>query len=128
MPAAASLLPLTCEMCHMFQDTLNGSASNNPFFTSVASITVHVKDVDNRPPWFQPCLRTNLGMAKLCVSTGYRGRVNLTEKEVSDSSPHSICPNTRRSVLEHKDFTSSSFIILKFLIDFLTVLPSQPCI
>ncbi|TNM90617.1 cadherin-related family member 5 [Takifugu flavidus] len=63
------------------QDIFNGSASNKPFFTSVASITVHVKDVDNRPPWFQPCSRTNLGMAKLCVSGGYRGRVNLTEKE-----------------------------------------------
>ncbi|XP_019112627.2 cadherin-related family member 5 [Larimichthys crocea] len=63
------------------QDTFNGSASDEPFFTSVASITVNVKDVDNRPPWFQPCLRTNLGLAKLCVSTGYRGKVNLTEKE-----------------------------------------------
>ncbi|XP_075328617.1 cadherin-related family member 5-like [Odontesthes bonariensis] len=65
------------------QDTLNGSATNEPFFTSVATITVHVKDVDNRPPWFQPCLRTNLGIAKLCVSSGYRGKVNLTEKEAS---------------------------------------------
>uniref|UniRef100_A0AAQ5Z9D6 Cadherin domain-containing protein n=1 Tax=Amphiprion ocellaris TaxID=80972 RepID=A0AAQ5Z9D6_AMPOC len=63
------------------QDTFNGSASNEPFFTSVATITVHVKDVDNRPPWFQPCLRTNLAIAKLCVSSGYRGKVNLTEKE-----------------------------------------------
>ncbi|XP_023264190.1 cadherin-related family member 5-like [Seriola lalandi dorsalis] len=63
------------------QDTFNGSASNEPFFTSVATITVQVRDVDNRPPWFQPCLRTNLGIAKLCVSSGYRGRVNLTEKE-----------------------------------------------
>ncbi|XP_028999504.1 cadherin-related family member 5 isoform X2 [Betta splendens] len=63
------------------QDTFNGSASNKPFFTSVATITIHVKDVDNRPPWFQPCLRTNLGIAKLCVSSGYRGKVNLTEKE-----------------------------------------------
>ncbi|XP_033481716.1 cadherin-related family member 5 [Epinephelus lanceolatus] len=63
------------------QDTLDGSASNEPFFTSVATILVQVKDVDNRPPWFQPCMRTNLGIAKLCVSTGYRGKVNLTEKE-----------------------------------------------
>nr|XP_020475554.1 cadherin-related family member 5-like [Monopterus albus] len=63
------------------QDTSSGSTSSEPFFTSVATITVHVKDVDNRPPWFQPCLRTNSGIAKLCVSTGYRGKVNLTEKE-----------------------------------------------
>lgn len=79
----ASLLALISEMCHGFQDTFNGSASNEPFFTSVATVTVHVRDIDNRPPWFQPCLRTNLGLAKLCVSTGYRGRVNLTEKEVT---------------------------------------------
>lgn len=70
------------DLCRVFQDTFNGSASNKPFFTSVASITVMVKDIDNRPPWFQPCLRASLGTAKLCVSTGYRGRVNLTEKEV----------------------------------------------
>ncbi|XP_006810858.1 cadherin-related family member 5-like, partial [Neolamprologus brichardi] len=63
------------------QDTFNGSASNKPFFTSVATITVRVKDVDNRPPWFHPCTRTNLGTAKLCVSSGYRGKVNLTEKQ-----------------------------------------------
>ncbi|CAL8243574.1 unnamed protein product [Lota lota] len=63
------------------QDILNGSTSNKPFFTSVATITVHVKDIDNRPPWYQPCVRANLGMAKLCISTGYKGRVNLTEKE-----------------------------------------------
>ncbi|XP_071394869.1 cadherin-related family member 5 [Centroberyx affinis] len=63
------------------QDTFNGSSSDKPFFTSVATITVQVKDVDNRPPWFQPCMRANLGIAKLCVSTGYRGKVNLTEKE-----------------------------------------------
>ncbi|XP_061565061.1 cadherin-related family member 5 [Cololabis saira] len=63
------------------RDTFNGSASDQPFFTSVATITVHVKDVDNRPPWFQPCTKMSLGMAKLCVTTGYRGKVNLTEKE-----------------------------------------------
>ncbi|XP_042372217.1 cadherin-related family member 5-like, partial [Plectropomus leopardus] len=74
------------------QDTLEGSTSNEPFFTSVATITVQVKDIDNRPPWFQPCLRTNLGIAKLCVSSGYRGKVNLTEKEVS----RSICFDTRK--------------------------------
>lgn len=81
-PPAAPVVLLTCKMCCVFQDTFNGSASNKPFFTSVASITVLVKDIDNRPPWFQPCLRASFGTAKLCVSTGYRGRVNLTEKEV----------------------------------------------
>lgn len=84
----------------MLQDIFNGSASNKPFFTSVASITVHVKDVDNRPPWFQPCSRTNLGMAKLCVSGGYRGRVNLTEKEVSASTrgQRRFCPGLTEDI------------------------------
>ncbi|XP_052358108.1 cadherin-related family member 5-like isoform X2 [Oncorhynchus keta] len=63
------------------QDTYNVSESGEPSFTAVVTITVNVKDVDNRPPWFQPCVRTNLGIAKLCVSSGYRAKVNLTEKE-----------------------------------------------
>ncbi|XP_072321408.1 cadherin-related family member 5 isoform X2 [Eucyclogobius newberryi] len=63
------------------QDTFNGSASNKPFFTSVATLTLNIRDIDNRPPWFQPCVRSSLGLSKLCVSSGYRGRVNLTEKE-----------------------------------------------
>ncbi|XP_010867403.1 cadherin-related family member 5 [Esox lucius] len=63
------------------QDTFNVSESGEPSFTAVVTITVNVKDVDNRPPWFQPCVKTNLGTAKLCVSTGYRAKVNLTEKE-----------------------------------------------
>lgn len=85
----SSLLPILSPLFRSLtfishsQDTFNGSASDEPFFTSVAMITVQVRDVDNRPPWFQPCLRTNLGIAKLCVSSGYRGKVNLTEKEAS---------------------------------------------
>uniref|UniRef100_A0A4W5JDU0 Cadherin domain-containing protein n=1 Tax=Hucho hucho TaxID=62062 RepID=A0A4W5JDU0_9TELE len=63
------------------QDTYNVSESGEPSFTAVVTITVNVKDIDNRPPWFQPCVRTNLGTAKLCVSSGYRAKVNLTEKE-----------------------------------------------
>ncbi|XP_041755199.1 cadherin-related family member 5 isoform X3 [Coregonus clupeaformis] len=63
------------------QDTYNISESGEPSFTAVVTITVNVKDIDNRPPWFQPCVRTNLGTAKLCVSSGYRAKVNLTEKE-----------------------------------------------
>lgn len=84
------------EVCFL-QDTFNGSASNKPFFTSVATITVRVKDVDNRPPWFQPCTRTNLGAAKLCVSSGYRGKVNLTEKQVGSDSDVYI--SKKRNVL-----------------------------
>ncbi|KAG1941430.1 cadherin-related family member 5 isoform X3 [Pimephales promelas] len=50
-------------------------------FTATATITVNIKDIDNRPPWFQPCTRVTSGNAKICLSLGYRGRVNLTEKQ-----------------------------------------------
>ncbi|XP_056089146.1 cadherin-related family member 5 [Rhinichthys klamathensis goyatoka] len=50
-------------------------------FTATATITVNIKDIDNRPPWFQPCTRVTTGNAKICLSLGYRGRVNLTEKQ-----------------------------------------------
>lgn len=95
------VLLFSSELSNVLQDIFNGSASNKPFFTSVASITVHVKDVDNRPPWFQPCSRTNLGMAKLCVSGGYRGRVNLTEKEVRASTrgPSPVSPGLTEDIL-----------------------------
>ncbi|XP_067309551.1 cadherin-related family member 5 isoform X2 [Pseudorasbora parva] len=50
-------------------------------FTATATITINIKDIDNRPPWFQPCTRVTTGTAKICLSLGYRGRVNLTEKQ-----------------------------------------------
>ncbi|CAM4532069.1 unnamed protein product [Leuciscus chuanchicus] len=50
-------------------------------FTATATITVNIIDIDNRPPWFQPCTRVTIGNAKICLSLGYRGRVNLTEKQ-----------------------------------------------
>ncbi|KAL0188002.1 hypothetical protein M9458_015101, partial [Cirrhinus mrigala] len=50
-------------------------------FTASATIIVNIKDIDNRPPWFQPCTRVTNGNAKLCLSLGYKGRVNLTEKQ-----------------------------------------------
>ncbi|XP_076879552.1 cadherin-related family member 5 isoform X2 [Brachyhypopomus gauderio] len=63
------------------QDTPPTSPTDQLSFTSTAMITVHIKDIDNRPPWFQPCTRTTLGTAKICLSNGYKGRVNLTERQ-----------------------------------------------
>ncbi|XP_058859317.1 cadherin-related family member 5-like isoform X1 [Acipenser ruthenus] len=48
--------------------------------TATATITVNVKDVDNRPPWFQPCQQLPDETTKICLSSGYTGNVNLTEK------------------------------------------------
>ncbi|XP_041705461.1 cadherin-related family member 5 isoform X1 [Coregonus clupeaformis] len=53
-----------------------------PSFTATATIHVNILDIDNRPPWFQPCTETTVGLSKICLSSGYTGKVNLTEQEV----------------------------------------------
>ncbi|KAL2088452.1 hypothetical protein ACEWY4_015351 [Coilia grayii] len=63
------------------QDTPISTEPDEPSFTATTTITVNVRDIDNRPPWFQPCTKATVGIAKLCYSSGYRGRVNLTEKQ-----------------------------------------------
>ncbi|XP_026868847.2 cadherin-related family member 5 isoform X2 [Electrophorus electricus] len=63
------------------QDTPPPSLPGQLSYTATATITVHIKDIDNRPPWFQPCMRTTLGTAKICLSVGYKGKVNLTERQ-----------------------------------------------
>ncbi|XP_065117702.1 cadherin-related family member 5 isoform X2 [Paramisgurnus dabryanus] len=63
------------------QDTQPLGPPNDVSFTASATITVNIKDIDNRPPWFQPCTRISNGYAKLCLSLGYKGKVNLTEKQ-----------------------------------------------
>ncbi|XP_064169189.1 cadherin-related family member 5-like isoform X2 [Anguilla rostrata] len=49
-------------------------------FSATATVSISITDVDNRPPWFQPCAETTIGSSKICLGSGYRGRVNLTEK------------------------------------------------
>uniref|UniRef100_A0A4W5N8Q7 Cadherin-related family member 5b n=1 Tax=Hucho hucho TaxID=62062 RepID=A0A4W5N8Q7_9TELE len=61
------------------QDT---PTSTPPSFTATATIQVNILDIDNRPPWFQPCKETTVDMSKICLSSGYTGKVNLTEQEV----------------------------------------------
>ncbi|XP_021454528.2 cadherin-related family member 5 isoform X2 [Oncorhynchus mykiss] len=61
------------------QDT---PTSTPPSFTATATIHVIIMDIDNRPPWFQPCTETIVDMSKICLSSGYTGTVNLTEQEV----------------------------------------------
>ncbi|XP_024240577.1 cadherin-related family member 5 isoform X2 [Oncorhynchus tshawytscha] len=61
------------------QDT---PTSTPPSFTATATIHVNIMDIDNRPPWFQPCTETIVDMSKICLSSGYTGTVNLTEQVV----------------------------------------------
>ncbi|KAM9460851.1 cadherin-related family member 5 isoform 2-T3 [Clarias gariepinus] len=63
------------------QDTPPLSPSGQITFSATTTIVINIKDIDNRPPWFQPCTRITIGTAKICLSVGYKGRVNLTEKQ-----------------------------------------------
>ncbi|KAJ4937745.1 hypothetical protein JOQ06_002376, partial [Pogonophryne albipinna] len=50
-------------------------------FITTTTIMVSIVDVDNRPPWFQPCSRYEVGGAVVCQSHGYTSRVVLNEQE-----------------------------------------------
>nr|XP_046249840.1 cadherin-related family member 5 [Scatophagus argus] len=63
------------------QDTPLAPANTEPSFTASTTIMVTIVDVDNRPPWFQPCTQYEIGGVLICQSSGYTGRVNLNELE-----------------------------------------------
>ncbi|XP_014194258.1 cadherin-related family member 5 isoform X2 [Haplochromis burtoni] len=50
-------------------------------YSATTTIAVTILDVDNRPPWFQPCTPHNMGGSVICQSTGYTGFVNLNEQD-----------------------------------------------
>ncbi|XP_064193155.1 cadherin-related family member 5-like [Anguilla rostrata] len=66
------------------QDTPTTTQTEEPSYTATTTITVNIRDIDNRPPWFQPCTESTVGTAKICLNSGYKGKVNLTEKEDGD--------------------------------------------
>ncbi|XP_056906968.1 cadherin-related family member 5-like isoform X3 [Takifugu flavidus] len=60
------------------QDTLPGVS---PSYNTSTTIEITILDVDNRPPWFQPCTVYEAGTNLICSSSGYTGRVTLNKKE-----------------------------------------------
>ncbi|XP_026221242.1 cadherin-related family member 5-like [Anabas testudineus] len=50
-------------------------------FTATTTIMVSITDRDDRPPWFQPCTKYDVGGTLVCQSSGYTGRVNQNEQE-----------------------------------------------
>ncbi|KAL7867692.1 hypothetical protein SRHO_G00090760 [Serrasalmus rhombeus] len=56
------------------------STSETPSHTASTSVKVSVLDVNNRPPWFQPCTESAIGFTKVCLNSGYEGKVNLNEQ------------------------------------------------
>ncbi|KAA8590392.1 hypothetical protein FQN60_014326 [Etheostoma spectabile] len=63
------------------QDTPLARASSSVSFTASTTIMVTILDVDNRPPWFQPCNKHEVGGAVICQSDGYTTAVVLNEQE-----------------------------------------------
>ncbi|XP_051545729.1 cadherin-related family member 5-like [Myxocyprinus asiaticus] len=53
---------------------------NQDTHTTSTIIVVNIIDIDNRPPWFQPCTEMEVGTSKVCLNSGYEGTVNLTEQ------------------------------------------------
>ncbi|XP_034736122.1 cadherin-related family member 5 isoform X1 [Etheostoma cragini] len=63
------------------QDTPLAPASSRASFTASTTIMITILDVDNRPPWFQPCNKHDVGGAVICQSDGYTTAVVLNEQE-----------------------------------------------
>ncbi|XP_034444091.1 cadherin-related family member 5 [Hippoglossus hippoglossus] len=63
------------------QDTPLTTSDNRTSFTATTTIMVTILDADNRPPWFQPCTKHEIGAAVICQSAGYTGSVIINEQE-----------------------------------------------
>ncbi|XP_072242583.1 cadherin-related family member 5 isoform X1 [Leuresthes tenuis] len=63
------------------QDTAFTEPPSVISFTASTTIMITILDVDNRPPWFQPCNQHDVDGTLICESTGYTGRVILNEQE-----------------------------------------------
>ncbi|XP_013129229.1 cadherin-related family member 5 isoform X3 [Oreochromis niloticus] len=50
-------------------------------YTATTTIAVIILDGDNRPPWFDPCTKHDVGGNVICQSSGYTGIVVLNEQE-----------------------------------------------
>ncbi|XP_067235634.1 cadherin-related family member 5 isoform X1 [Chanodichthys erythropterus] len=81
------------------QDTATGSTGVVSHTTST-TIEVNIVDIDNRPPWFQPCTETEIVSSKVCINSGYEGTVKLNEQE---TGPLSLTPGPVYAIDGDKD-------------------------
>ncbi|XP_029289274.1 cadherin-related family member 5-like [Cottoperca gobio] len=65
----------------LLMDTALAPAHSRVSFTATTTIMITILDVDNRPPWFQPCSKQEIGGAVICQSAGYTSKVVLNEQE-----------------------------------------------
>ncbi|ROI37053.1 Cadherin-related family member 5 [Anabarilius grahami] len=78
------------------QDTPTGS-TGIVSHTASTTIEVNIVDIDNRPPWFQPCTETEIVLSKVCMNSGYEGTIKLNEQEVGIGPVYAIDGDTGRN-------------------------------
>uniref|UniRef100_A0A8C8S2N0 Cadherin related family member 5 n=1 Tax=Pelusios castaneus TaxID=367368 RepID=A0A8C8S2N0_9SAUR len=66
---------------HTFMQLFLYARDREPSNTATATININIKQADTRPPWFQPCSFINADK-KICIPSGYIGRVNISEKTI----------------------------------------------
>ncbi|XP_076847084.1 cadherin-related family member 5-like isoform X2 [Brachyhypopomus gauderio] len=64
----------------LFAQDTSFQTLQSPSHTASTTIKVTVVDINNRPPWFQPCTEINVNSALFCLNSGYEGTVNLNEQ------------------------------------------------
>ncbi|XP_044868728.1 cadherin-related family member 5 isoform X2 [Mauremys mutica] len=73
--------------------------------TATATINIDIQQTDTKPPWFQPCTFINADR-KVCISSGYIGRVNISEKT---TEPLSLKPGPLSAI--DPDYTLNEKIV-----------------
>lgn len=73
----------TLPSCYL-KDTEIGS-TYSPSFNDTITINITIIDIDNRPPWFQPCTPFEItGMTGCVGEQSYTGSVYLNEQQVRE--------------------------------------------
>ncbi|XP_041967042.1 cadherin-related family member 5 isoform X2 [Alosa sapidissima] len=74
------------------QDT---QTSTPQTLSATTTVIINIKDIDNRPPWFQPCTPETYNQATVCLNAGYNGQVTLTQQT---TGPLPLTPENLRAV------------------------------
>ncbi|XP_048113884.1 cadherin-related family member 5 isoform X2 [Alosa alosa] len=74
------------------QDT---QTSTPQTLSATTTVIINIKDIDNRPPWFQPCTPETENQATFCLMAGYNGTITLTQQT---TGPLPLMPENLRAV------------------------------
>ncbi|KAM9495885.1 uncharacterized protein cdhr5b [Clarias gariepinus] len=56
------------------------SSTESLSHNDTTTVIVIVLDINNRPPWFQPCKESTVGTVTLCITSGYTGNIKIHEQ------------------------------------------------